>query len=175
MVRRNPDASTFAAARQIASVAVAICALAFLSACADSEVKDVPKTTPSVEQTATPEVEATADDGVQTEFEIPKGVPAGFPDIDVPFYSPAELVASPDHGGDPFVLEFVTNDGFDKVESFIETHLVEAAGWSNISRSEEGPIVTTEASKDGYSLIVAVAPERVESKKTSIFYTLRAQ
>lgn len=175
MVQQNFQPAVHVVGRRLSGAVVAIFALIFLSACADSDESAEPQAASTTEATAAPAGDGVVDETSNLEFAVPEGAPAGFPDINVPFYVPSELVAAPDHGGDPFVLEFVTDADLGTVKSFIETHVVESAGWNGVSSSHEDQIATTEAQKDGYLLIVSVSPERVDEKKTSIFYTMRAQ
>lgn len=106
---------------------------------------------------------------------IPDGVPAGFPDIGVPFYHPSEVVAAPDHGGDPYVLELVTDHELSIVNMFIRDHFSAEHGWQDVTSSVQDQMTITQGNAAGYSLVIAVGPERTDDTKTSLHYTLRPE
>ena len=121
------------------------------------------------EEPAQPDASA-ADQGL----ELPQGLPADLPQLGLPFYVPAELVATPSVGG-PWVLEFVTDDDLATVNDFIAANLTAENGWQDVSEEITGDQTVTFASKDGYDLVVAVAPEMTTPERTSLFYTLNEQ
>lgn len=104
----------------------------------------------------------------------PAGLPDDFPDVGVPFYSPAELVASPS-AGDPWVLEFVTDHELTIVNNTIANEFSDLNGWRDVTREVNGQQTVTTGHIDGYQLVIAVAPEPSDDLKTSLYYTLSTQ
>lgn len=105
---------------------------------------------------------------------VPEGLPEGLPSMGLPFYMPSQLVAVTSID-DPWVLEFVTDASLDAVNSSIELQFSETNGWTNITDEPAPDHTITHGVKDGYTLTIAVAPERDDPNKTSLFYTLRKQ
>lgn len=102
---------------------------------------------------------------------LPADLPEGLPDIGVPFYQPAELVATPSVGG-PWVLEFVTDHELTIVNNTIANEFSDLNGWEQVNREVEGQRTVTQGMKDGYHLVIAVASEPQDESKTSLYYTL---
>lgn len=105
---------------------------------------------------------------------LPADLPDGFPDIGVPFYTPSTQVAGTGEPGGMYVLEYVTEHELTIVNMFVRDSLA-AKGWNNIVRTVEGQMTISKATARGYSLVMAVGPERTDEMKTSIHYTVRPQ
>lgn len=141
----------------------------------DVESSSAPVDESSAESTPEPD-ESTPSSSEPTTppADFPADLPDGFPDIGVPFYSPSEQVAAMGEAGDVYVLEYVTHHELTIVNMFFDGAMTDH-GWSNIDRSVEGQMTVTKATGHGYSLVIAVGPERTDDTKTSIHYTLRPQ
>lgn len=135
-----------------------------------------PAPTVAPEPTDAEPLEAAPSATAETETPtLPADLPEGFPNIGVPFYSPSVQVAAPESGSDLYVLEYVTDHEMTIVNMFVQDNVVEKNGWHDVSRSVEGQTTATQATSQGYSLVIAVLPERANETKTSIHYTLRRQ
>lgn len=128
--------------------------------------------TPSDEGTAAVEpTDADTDHSGEVPADLPDGLPEGMPNIGLPYYTPAELVAIPSVGG-PWVLEFITNDDLTRVNSVIADKFSAAQGWADLTRQQDGSQTVTQGTRDGFLLVIAVAPSRGDSTQTSLYYTL---
>lgn len=104
---------------------------------------------------------------------LPAGLPEGFPNIGVPFYAGTTLMAATG-AGDPYVLEYQSADDQATVNAFIADTLVDNC-WELLETTTEGTMSVNKAWTPGYSLVIAVGPDRVDDSLTGIHYTLREQ
>lgn len=139
------------------------------------------KTAPTAKSTAaTDSPSAAASDGPSASSPapeasaLPTNLPDGFPDIGVPFYSPAKQMAAHAGGDRLWVLEYVTSDPLAGVNVFFEREFL-ANNWRIVNQNVEGQKTVFKAKSQGYLLILVVVPERGNGAKTSIHYTLRKQ
>lgn len=105
---------------------------------------------------------------------VPAGLPDGFPGIGVPFYPDTTQIAAHGDVGEMYVLEYQTKDDTTAVNAFFVDSAT-ANCWEVIDRSVNGTMTEHTLWIPGYSLVIAVAPDRADNKLTSIFYTLRMQ
>lgn len=157
----------YTAVRPLAVVLSAILALA-LSGCGDKD-KPAPaptKTSTSAAPSSTPEVEEI--DYTQ----LPDGLPEAFPDIGLPFYQPATLMASP-NGGYPWIAEFETEDSLVEVNRFYGEQFDDDTRWPDLRREIEGELTLYFVTTPDYDVTVAVRPDFMDESKTAFIYTLR--
>jgi hypothetical protein len=162
------------------SIALASGLALSVAACATpAEPATAPDTTAS--DSAPTTEEAPADAATETECHsgsvstgaLPAGLPEGFPNIGVPFYSGTTLMAATGDG-DPYVLEYQSADEQATVNTFIADTLVENC-WELLETTTEGTMSVNKAWTPGYSLVIAIGPDRVDEALTGIHYTLREQ
>lgn len=119
-----------------------------------------------------PDAPAEATDEPDASAEASSNTPDGFPDIGLPIYSPAEQMTMNIDSDELYLLEYVTDHELTIVNMFFADRLVEGP-WHDVSRSVDGQTTVTTATRDGYSLVVAVLPDRVDDTRTTIHYTIR--
>lgn len=136
---------------------------------------------PPAESTASLAPEATAErtgdnDATvcsDTDFGEAATMPELLSDLSIPFYACTHEMEALT-GTDPlFVGAYDTNHEMIIVEMAIATQL-EDSGWDTLDHSVEGDTAVRKAEKPGYSLVIAIGPERTGAG-TSIYYTLREQ
>src|SRR5690554_2675545 len=132
---------------------------------------DAAPTTEEAPADAAPEAECHS--GSVGTSALPANLPDGFPNIGVPFYSGTTLMAATGNG-DPYVLEYQSADDQGTVNAFMADTLVENC-WELLETTTEGNMSVNKAWTPGYSLVIAVGPDRVDDALTGIHYTLREQ
>lgn len=139
---------------------------------ADSNTPDTPKESEKSGEKAKETTDATTCQDSQ--FAGPAKIPAPLKDSAAPFYPCTHEMAAVD-GSDPlFVGEYVTSHELTIVNMFYEDQFNDSQ-WNVTNKFVEGSQTVTEAAKSGYSLVVVVAPNRIDESETSIHYTLRQQ